>query len=164
MQQAAGAPALSEGEKSRRRFERRLVSSLAQNPVLALSHADALAQTQWHDGLSRQLAESMLTTLENDPAATPATIVSDASKVAPRAAGILTAGMTQDPSTLEDTVAFLVEEIEIGDMESTLASMNAQLRSDSGLPDDERELIFAAAVDLQKTIAAKRAAHKPRVF
>ena len=154
---------LSEGEKSRRRFERRLVSLLAQQPVLALAHADALAQTQWHDPVNGMLAESLLATLEGDPAATPATIVSEASARVPRAAGILTSAIVQDESSLEETVAFLVEELEIGDLESSLVMMNGQLRTDSGLSDEERDLMFAAAVDLQKTITAKRAVHKPRI-
>jgi len=154
---------LSEAERSRRRFERRFVSLLAQNPMLALSHADALAQTQWHDPVNGQLAESLLSTLIEDPAATPARIVSDASANVPRAAGMLTAGMMSEVPSTEEMAAFLADELAIGDMESSLASMNAQLRSGSNLSDEERDIIFAATVDLQKTIAAKRANHKPLV-
>ena len=151
--------AISPGEKSRRRFERRLVSLLAQNPLCALAHADALAKTQWHDQVNGQLAECILKTLESDPAASAAQIVTAASSVVPRAAGILTSGNV-DPSKLESTVAFLVAELEIGDMEDALAAMNAQLKTDGALSEDERNLVFSAAVDLQKTINAKRAAHK----
>ena len=159
-----GAPApaalnIPESEKSRRRFERRLLSLLAQNPLCALAHADALAKTQWHDQVNGQLAECILKTLESDPAASAAQIVTAASSVVPRAAGILTSGNV-DPSKLESTVAFLVAELEIGDMEDALAAMNAQLKTDGALSEDERNLVFSAAVDLQKTINAKRAAHK----
>ena len=164
--QASGAGAaftLSEAEKSRRRFERRLVSLLAQNPTVALAHADALAQTQWHDQVNGQLAASILSTLSNNPTATPAQIVSDASACVPRAAGMLTSALARESTSVDESVAFLVEELEIGDLESSLASLNAQLRSDSTLPEDERDLIFAAAVDLQRSIAAKKANHKPIV-
>ena len=162
--QAARQPItpISQGEKSRRRFERRLVSLLAQNPLSALAHADALAQTQWHDPVNGQLADCILKTLEADPAASAAQVVSAASAVVPRAAGILTSGDV-DPSKLESTVSFLTAELELGDLESTLASMNAQLKTDSGLSEEERNIIFAAAVDLQKTIGVKRAAHKPEL-
>ena len=153
----------SEAEKSRRRFERRLLSLLAQNPKAALDHADALAQTQWHDPVNEQLATSVLTTLSNNPAASPAQIISDASALVPRAAGMLTSGLAHDATSVEDNVVFLVEELEIGDLESSLASLNAQLKSDSSLPEDERDLIFATAVDLQRSIAAKKAVHKPVV-
>ena len=155
--------AFSEGEKSRMRFERRLVSLLAQNPLLALSHADTLAQTQWHDPVNKRLADSLIGTLAVDPAASPAKIVSDAAAVIPRAAGMLTSSMGQGDERVEETVRFLVEELEIGDLESSLFAMNAQLKSDPSLSEEERDLIFAAAVDLQNSIAAKRASHKPLV-
>ncbi|HAM14844.1 MAG TPA: DNA primase [Eggerthellaceae bacterium] len=165
-QQAAApedAVALSSAERSRRRFERRFVSLLAQNPSLALRHADSLAQTQWHDATNGQLAECLLSTLESNPAATAAEIVARASQMAPRAAGAMTSAATAEGEDLESTVRFLVEELEIGDMESTLVGMNAQLKSDSALSPEEREMVFAAIVDLQKAVAAKRAAHKPVV-
>jgi len=131
--------------------------------AVSLDHADALAQTQWHDPVNEQLATSVLTTLSNNPAASPAQIISDASALVPRAAGMLTSGLAHDATSVEDNVVFLVEELEIGDLESSLASLNAQLKSDSSLPEDERDLIFATAVDLQRSIAAKKAVHKPVV-
>ena len=49
--QAAGGRAgnLPQAELNRRRFEREFLSLLAQHPDLALAHAGALAQTQWHE-------------------------------------------------------------------------------------------------------------------
>lgn len=152
---------VTQQEKSRRRFERRLVCLLAQNPTVALEHADVLAQTQWRDPVNGQLAESLLDTLANDPAATAAQIVTAASTVVPRAAGILTSAYSSGGMKLGDEVRFLVDELEIGDMEQTLASMNAQLKSDSTLSEDDESLMYAAIVELQKSIAAKRATHKP---
>lgn len=147
-------------ERSRRRFERRLVSLFAQHPGLALENADALAQTQWHDPVNGMLAESLLATLADDPAATPAKIITQASAVVPRAAGALTSATVLDDRDLREEVAFLVEELEIGDLESTLVSMNAQLKGAADASDEEREIIFAAIVDLQKALNAKRASHK----
>ncbi len=151
---------ISPAERSRRRFERRLVSLLAQNPSIALEHADSLAQTQWHDPTNGLLAQSILETLAANPSATPAQIVANASAKAPRAAGALTSAGVQENEDLASTIAFLIEELEIGDMEQTLISMNAQLK-DPELSADERELVFAAIVELQKSVTAKRAAHKP---
>ena len=152
---------LSEAEISRRKFERRLLGLLAQNPLMALEHADALVQTHWHSSLNAQLAESILQILEQNPAATPAIIISAVSASAPRAAGLLTSFEACDTDLLEDTARFLIEELELGDMEASLSAMNAQLKSDAIADEAEREIVFQAAVDLQKTIAAKRAAHKP---
>ena len=152
---------VSASERSRRRCERRLISMLAQNPDIALLHADSLAQTRWHDPIHAQLAEELLAVLEQDPNATPAQIVSSASVKIPRAAGILTSGASVGEGNVAQAVAFLVEELEIGDMEDSLAEMNAQLKAPGGVDESESELMFQAVVDLQKTIAAKRAAHKP---
>ena len=154
---------LPSAERSRRRFERRLVSLLAQHPTIALQHADALAQTQWHDEANAQLAGIVLDVLENDPAAPPAKIVAAASERFPRAAGALTSATFDEGEDKQAAIRFLVEELEIGDMESTLAAMNDQLRSDGSMGPEEREIMFAAAVELQKSLAAKRSAHKPAV-
>ena len=155
---------MNEAERSRRRFERMLLSLFAQNPLLALQHVDALAQTSWHDPQHAQLAQSMLETLEQNPAASPAQIVAAAASASPRAAGILTSADASRLQDNPDSITFLLEELEIGDMEASLSAMNAQLKSGTVTDELEREIIFQAAVELQKTIAAKRAVHKPAVF
>lgn len=151
---------LSQGEKSRRRFERRLISLLAQNPAMALEHVDSLAQTQWHDAANGQLANILLDLLEANPNVTAAQVVAEASNRFPRAAGALTSASFSENENREKTIAYLVEELEIGDLESTLATMNAQMKSDSTLTADDRQIMFAAAVELQNSLNAKRAAHK----
>ena len=157
----AQAPiALTQAERSRRRFERRLISLLAQNPDLALEYLNALAQTQWHDPANAQLADLVLGVLEENPAASPAQIIAAASSAAPRAAGALTSATFSEGENRHATIAYLVEELEIGDMENTLSSMNAQLKSDSTMSADDRELMFAAVVELQNSVNRKRAAHK----
>ena len=162
--QPAEAPAptgISEAEKSRRRFERRLISLLAQNPIMALSRADTLAQTQWHDPVNGELANILLKVLEDDPGASAAKIVSAASEAMPRAASALTSASFNDGDDREAVISFLVEELEIGDMEATLSAMNSQLKSDTSLSEDDRSLIFSAVVELQRQLNARRAAHKP---
>ena len=154
---------MPEVERSRRKFERQLVSLLAQNPNLALAHADALAQTQWHDETNARLAQIILDVLEANPGAAPAQIIAAATEAFPRAAGILTHATLREGERREETVRFIIEELEIGDMETSLASMNAEMRSNGSLSQDERELMFAAAVELQKALTAKRAVHRPTV-
>ena len=154
---------IPESEKSRRRFERRLISLLAQNPNMALQHADSLAQTQWHGTLNAHLAENMLRILEEQPDISAAGLISSIAEISPRAAGALTSATLSSGEDLKTAVSFLIEELEIGDMESSLSAMNAQLKHDTTMGPEEREIMFQAVVDLQKTLSAKRAAHKPLV-
>lgn len=151
---------ISSGERSRRRFERRLISLLAQHPSLALDHADALAQTRWHDDVHSQLAQELLCILEKSPDVTPAQIVTSVSIKLPRAAGILTSASASEEGDVAKAADFLVEELEIGDMEQSLSEMKAQMKAMAGTDEEEAEIMFQAVVDLQKAIAAKRAAHQ----
>ena len=156
--------ALPEAERNRRRFERRFLSILAQNPDKALEHADALAQTSWHASSHAQIANSMLETLEKNPKAAPAQIVLEASADNPRAANILTQFNDVETKDLDSALSYLKEELELGDMESSLAEMKAEFRSDASLSDEDSEIMFQSIVELQKAIAARRAFHKPVVY
>lgn len=160
---AAQTPVLSESEKSRRKFERRLLSLLAQNPSVALQNADALAQTQWRSPVNVQLSETMLEVLAEQQDITAANLISRIADRLPRAAGFLTAASLSDGESLEDAVSFLIEELEIGDLESSLAAMNAQMKHAEGMSQEERDIMFMSIVQIQKTLAAKRANHQPRV-
>ena len=157
------AAEISESEKSRRKFERRLLSLLAQNPQAALQHADVLAQTQWRGSVNAQLSETMLEELAAQPDISPATLISRIAEKLPRAAGSLTAASLAEGENLDDAIAFLVEELEIGDLESSLAAMNAQMKHADDMSQDERDIMFMSIVQMQKTLAAKRAAHQPKV-
>ena len=160
---ASQATEIPESEKSRRRFERRLLSLFAQHPDEALNHADSLGNTQWHGMVNAQLAETMLSIMAEQPTISPAALVSRIAEKLPRAAGALTSA-TVDETKLEEEIAFLIEELEIGDMESTLATMRAQLDDHDGTTDQtEHELMFRATVELQRALTAKRAAHRPQV-
>lgn len=156
---AASRSALSRAEVNRRRFEREMLCLAAQNPVVALVHADALAQTQWHEPVHARLSECLLDVLAEDPAASPATIVTRAQQVVPQAASILTSGSRERAVSPEDAAAFLAEELAIGDMEDAVAALRAQLADPARMPADEYELLFGAVVAMQKDLAARRAAH-----
>ena len=152
-------PQLNETELNRRRFERELLALSAKSPLLALEHADALAQTQWHEMVHAQIAEALLDVLAEDPAATTAKIVSAASRVQPRAASVLTSTTTSADDE-RAIMQFLVDELAIGDMEDAIASLKAQLTHQPTMPEDERELMFQSVVELQKNVTRKRADHK----
>ena len=158
------ASSLSAQEVSRRRFEREMLIVCAQNPVIALDHADTLAVTHWHDRTHELLATSMLDTLAADSGASAAEIITKATDVVPIAGSILTGSTSKYGTAVEDPAAlsaYLSEELSLGDMEESIADMRAQLKMPGLLPEDEYEMIFQMVVSLQKDLLARRAAHKP---
>lgn len=157
----ATAPALSQTELNRRRFEREFLSLAAQHPPLALQHADALAQTQWHEAAHAALAQSMLGTLAQDPAASAAHIITEASRVVPTACGILTSGTMTGTATPSSLAVFLAEELGIGDAEDAIAALRAQMSDPSTDDPDEAEMLFQTVSALQKDLTNRRLAHKP---
>ena len=152
---------LTAAETSRRNYECELLSLLAQNPSLALEHADTLAKTNWHDPVNAEIANTLLAILSHNEQATPATVISKLSLEIPHAAGRLTLAIDNNRTDESRHAAFLSEALEIGDMEDALIAMNSQLKQGNISDESERSLIFQATVELQKTIAAKRAAHIP---
>ncbi|WP_418830905.1 DNA primase [Paraeggerthella sp.] len=150
---------LPQSEVNRRRFERQLLALIASRPDLGLLHADALAQTRWREPAHATIAQSMLDTLAEDPAAQPARLVGEVARVLPAAAGMLTAGAE---SAVEDEgrlASFLVEELSIGDAEDAVAALKAQLSDPSRLPADEYEMLFEAVAAMQQDLTRRRAAH-----
>ena len=154
---------LSESEKNRRKFERRLLSLLAQNPERALQNADVLAQTQWRGAVNAQLAETILGVLAEKQDVSAANLISRVADTMPRAAGSLTSASLSDGESLDEAIAFLVEELEIGDIENSLSLMNAQMKHADNMSQEERDIMFMSIVQMQKSLAAKRATHQPRV-
>ena len=150
---------LNQAEVNRRRFERELLALLCQNPQLALEHADALAQTAWHEPVHEQLSACILDVLSENPAATPAMLVTEASTRVPKASGILTAGRVGNAGGPSELATYLTEELAIGDLESTIESLKSQMKQ-TAIDDSERDIMFQAIVELQKSLAAKRATHK----
>ncbi len=152
---------LPRAELNRRRFERELLSLSAQRPDIALRHADALAQTQWHEQAHALIAQSLLDTLSEDPAASAALIVTRAAQALPAAASILTSGSMTNATAPEPLAAFLVEELSIGDAEDAVAALKAQLADPARLPADEYEMLYETVAAMQKDLLRRRKAHKP---
>lgn len=151
---------LTKTELNRLKLEREFLSVLAQHPLLALSHADALAQTQWHDEAHSRVAESILQTLADNPAASASEVVSQAALAFPKAAGILTSS-AQTSAPAEDVARFVAEELAIGDAEDAIAGLRAQLADESKRGSEEYDFLFECVTAMQKELVAKRRAHKP---
>ena len=150
---------LPQSEVNRRRFERQLLALIASRPDLGLLHADALAQTQWHEPAHATIAQSMLDTLAEDPAAQPARLVGEVARVLPAATGMLTAGAESAVEDESRLASFLVEELSIGDAEDAVAALKAQLSDPLRLPADEYEMLFEAVAAMQQDLTRRRAAH-----
>ena len=160
--QSQARRALSKTELNRLRLERELLSVLAQSPLIALAHADALAQTKWHDPLHSAIASSILDTLMSDPAASAAAIVSNATAVDGRAGRVLTAGgSSTETASPEEVARFLAEELAIGDAEDAIEELRCQLADESLKGTEEYDFLFQATTALQKELLEKRLAHKP---
>ena len=160
--QSQARRALSKTELNRLRLERELLSVLAQSPLIALAHADALAQTKWHDPLHSAIASSILDTLMSDPAASAAAIVSNATAVDGRAGRVLTAGgSSTETASPEEVARFLAEELAIGDAEDAIEELRSQLADESLKGTEEYDFLFQATTALQKELLEKRLAHKP---
>lgn len=153
--------ALPASEINRLRFEREFLSLLAQNPLLALRHADALAGTQWHEKNHEAIAQSILATLIENPEVSAATLIRNASQASRHAASILTSAVEREGVSPDVVCSYLAEELSIGDAEDTVADMKARLASSRDMPQEEAEFAFNSIVQLQKDIAARRRAHRP---
>jgi DNA primase len=162
--QVQGASKLPPTELNRRRFEAQLLALVAQYPQLGLQHADALGDTRWHERVHEQLAARILEILADNPAAGAAQIVAGCAETVPIASRILTADTGTDEATADTMATYLADELAIGDMEDTVAEMNEQLKRDTALDDDERNLLFQSATALQRTIKDRRAAHRKTNF
>lgn len=163
-QASAVAPArrtLTAPERNRLRFEREMLAVLAQNPALAVAHADALAQTQWRDPAHGLIARSLLDSIAADPAASPAALIANAAVVAPQAERILTAVRERPGTRPAEVAAYLAEELEIGDAEEAVAQLKQSLADPASHTLEESEALFATLVALQKDLAAKRLGHEP---
>lgn len=163
---AAGdaAPArakLSRSEISRRRFEAEFLRLLARNPLLALEHADGLAQIQWHEEIHAALAASVLDALIEDPGITAAALAAAVSSEVRGASAVFAADSPFGDLDPVDVARYLAEELALGDAEDVLAQMRAQLANPRGMAADEYEMLFASVVGLQTDLAHRRLSHKP---
>jgi DNA primase len=152
--QRASEASLSASERNRRAVERNLLALCVRNPEVAIEHANSLAGTQWHDAMNAQIASSLLDALDENPQAKPASLVAFCVSRVPAAGSVLTEPQFDegiDPSRMAE---FLCEEIAIGDMEDSIASLRAQM---TGNDDDLFEVVSA----MQKDLEVRRANHRP---
>lgn len=149
---------LSRAERNRLRFEREFLSVVAQHPEVGLAHADALAQIQWHEEVHRVLAESILSTLAENPRAAGVDVITRASLASPHAARVLTGGMGTGEGDPAAAGAYLAEELALGDADEAIGALTAQLAGD--VPAQEAQLLHAAVTALQMDVAARRVAHR----
>ncbi|MCI8468779.1 MAG: DNA primase [Eggerthellaceae bacterium] len=152
---------VSRAERNRLRFEREFLSVLAQHPLLALAHADALAQVQWHRDSHGAVAQSLLATLVDDPAATAGALITNATAAVPGAAGALTAAAVPEGCSAEEVAAYLAEELAIGDAEDAIASIKALLADPAQLSPEDYDALFQSVVGMQGDLNQRRLAHKP---
>ncbi len=151
---------LSTAEANRRRSESEFVGLCASYTPLALQYAQQLSQTNWHDSNNGRAAELVLDVLSKNPQATPAQIISEASRVMPQAANLLTSVQSTDMPR-EELAHFLSEELAIGDQEDAIASLKQQL-SDPNLPKEEGDLLNQAVIAMQAELRQMRANHTPK--
>lgn len=151
---------LNESQKSRIRTERTLLALLAQDPAGALESADVLVSTTWHDDASSRIAKKLLDLLSDDPQTSAASLVSGISASIPESARILTSIQVPEGAKPQEWRHYLIEELQIGDLEQSVASMNATLRSND-ISSEDQEIIFHTLVDVQNQLNAKRASHQP---
>ena len=151
---------LNESQKSRIRTERTLLALLVQDPSSALESADVLVSTTWHDGIAERISRKLLDLLSDDPQASAASLVSGIASTIPESARILTSVQVPEGAKPHDWRNYLIEELQIGDLEESVVSMNATLRAKDTSAEDQ-ELIFHTLVDVQNQLNAKRANHQP---
>ncbi|MEG1840544.1 MAG: DNA primase [Raoultibacter sp.] len=152
---------LSPSEKSRRRFEREFLSLCACHASLGQSSAAALASTQWHVKLHGVLAQVVLAILAETPSVSAAECITRAAGIEPKAADVLSSGtMTQEVAP-EKLALFLAEELAIGDLEESVASLHDQLKNPERMSAQDYEVVFESVVALQKDLTQRRLAHKP---
>lgn len=155
--------ALSSAEKNRCSFEREFLSVLAQNPLLALQHADALSQIQWHDERHCVLSQSILNTLIEDPAASAGALVSNAQAAVPGASGLLTSSTLMESFAPDVVASYLAEELSLGDTEDAIAALKMQLADPRGISSEDYEMLFESVIGMQKDLTHRRLLHKPLV-
>jgi DNA primase len=150
---------LPQAELNRRRFEREFLSLCAHHPELGLTHSQTLAQTQWHEAIHAHLAERILEVLSRDAQISAAELVSAVAAEIPKAASILTSGAMGEKTDFATLARFLIEELEIGDAEDTVAALKVQLNDTKNLSAEEQELLFGSVVAMQKDITRRRQEH-----
>lgn len=156
--QAEADTAHSQAETNRRRTESEFLALCASQPALALAYAGHLARISWHDAVHADLAALMMNVLAENPATTPAQLISTVSRQVPSAANLLTAVQRTDLSS-EELARFLSEELAIGDQKATINALKRRLE-DPQLTTEESDLVNQAIIAAQAELADMRRRHR----
>ncbi len=149
---------LPESEVNRLRFEREFLSIAAQHPLLAITVADTMAKTRWHDHEHGVIADALLAALMEDPAMSAADLVSKAGGVSRHAASILTAASSHAERSPEDTLTYLARELAIGDAEDAVSELKARMAAGDAAQSDDA---FGELVEMQRRLTELRRARRP---
>lgn len=147
---------LSKEEQNRLALERELLGICAAEPVLALSYSDAVTSINWHSDTHRAIANALYAALAEDLLASPASLIEAAARAVPVAPSLLTKVLAHENHEASDVIVFITEELYMGDLESEIASMKAELATG----EVEDGALFASLVALQSRLADIRNNHK----
>ena len=149
---------LTEQERNRRRFEAVFIGLCARHPELAQAHADTLAQTMWHGPEHAGISDQLLAIVAGNSQTPASEIIGRITTDHPASARMFVAGGADatDPASY---ARFLADELSIGDMEDAIETYKAQLKRPDSMSSEEYDLLFETVAQMQKDLAARRAAH-----
>lgn len=143
---------LSPSLRNRLRTEKEFLSLCAQNPAIALNYFDVLGQTNWKDRVHVSLAQALLDVLSGNEVHTAAEVISKVQSQVQQAYKILTSSEIQGSASADNTLRFLAEELQIGDLEETIAEMKEQLKHIPSNYDEEKKNVYQSIVYLQNSV------------
>lgn len=154
---------VSSTEKARRRFEAALIRVCAHNPSLALAHAEALLDTNWHVDEHRLLAATLVAFVADNPEADAVLAAGALSEALPDAPAYLITRESEqhDPAAFSD---FLIEELALGDLTDEIESYKAQLAHPQSLTEEEYDVLFQSVSVLQQDLASRLALHRRSTY
>ena len=149
---------LSDAQRNRCRFEMHFLGLCARNPALGEAYSGALASVQWHVPLFARVAERLLDIFAEQHIKAASEIIGLLTLEFPKSARIFveTEHVGEDASAL---LAYLAEELAIGDLEDAVAQYRSQLSQSQAFSPEEYDLLFQTVATLQQEIVARRQAH-----
>ena len=151
-------------EDPRLRFEREFLSAVACNPLESDPYVPALPTIVWRSRLHKVLASYLSDAITSTPSITCASLVAGAEKAFPTATAVLLGGRMADAGDIETLLAYLYEELVIGDMEEAIAKDRARLatlqHAGEG-EDEEADALYKRIADAQRELTALKKVHRP---
>lgn len=138
-------------------LEREFLSLLAQNPLDAINYSDIVSSLLWQDKTHAAIADSIVATLLDDLAATPAQIVEAAGSVCRNASSILTSARKREGKSEKQVLDLISKELAIGDKEMRINELRAKLNSRDAKASEDADGLFKELISLQREITEDRA-------